>query len=519
MKKLLPITSVFVMVAFGNVFADTDVSYKPYNDPEWLNLLHYDGGVSLIDKDSDFFLSTTGYKNPEQEYKKTLDLLQDKSLVGDKSIQCAYPARTAFILKHEKIKLDRTKCPDYDTFNKSVPIDYIELGFAAENNKSPVSMMGHAFLVFYGETNNVPRRHIFAYSANITDVSITSLVVDGIFMGLNGAYVLKPYDTYSRFYLDHEQRSIWKFKLDLTPQQIANLKMHIWELKQHNIQYSLLFHNCNTATVGLLKVADTNLRPDDYGLFLTPVEYIQQISNAGHVIDITIDPTEQHGKIINKYGLNYILDANRPSKISLGYKHAKEFDGISVKFSPIYQDIHDVTDAYFDALESKMLDVQFDYLFGRGIVFNDITFLKLRSVTDTFLTHTPTKHVNFSLNNTPLNDSTKLYPVAEFGVGMGVHNDLFKFYVTPILGYQYRHKSIVYVMPEIGIISQIGNIGRIVLSYNPYINIIGDQNKYDCVTGHIGYKISKSFELYTSATYYYNFNHNYTIQVGIGKYF
>ena len=518
MKKLL-FVSVFAMLISLKAVAGADISYKPHEDVEWLNLLHYENGVSLIHKDSDFFLSDNGYKDPEQEYKKTLELLKDKSLSGDKSIQCAYPARTEFILKHEHITIHKEKCSEYETFNQNVPIDYVEIGFASENNKSPVSMMGHAFLVLTGTRNNIERRHVFAYSANITNVSMFSLVIDGLFMGLNGAYVLKPYRNYSQFYLQQEQRSIWKFKLDLNQQQIAKLKKHLWELKQHNIKYSLLFHNCNTATVSLLKVADSNLKPDDYGLFLTPVEYIQQISDSGRVSDVSFDPTKQSAKVVSKYGLNYVLNANKPTKISLGYKYTNKNKGLAFRLSPIYQDIYDVTNAYFDILESKMLDVQFDYLFNKGLVFNDIALIKLRSITDTLLTRSPTKHINLSFTNTPFNDTTKLYPVAELGLGFGLHNNLFKFYVTPILGYQYRNESVVYVKPEIGIISQIKDKARVVISYNPYLNIIGNQNKYDYIAGYIGYKVLKDLELYTETNYYYNFDNNYMLKFGVNKYF
>ena len=215
MKRLLLI-SVSVMILSFESFSDTVFPYQPYNDIVWLNLLHYVKSTSLINPKSDFFLSNQGYKNPKAEYETTLKLLQDNSLSGNKSIQCTYPARTEFILKHEhNIKLPKQKCDEYDEFNTNVPIDYIELGFAAENNKSPISMMGHAFLVLNGTKDNIEKKHIFAYSANISDISTLDLVFDGLLFGLNGAYVLKPYNTYATKYLQHEQRSIWKFRLDL----------------------------------------------------------------------------------------------------------------------------------------------------------------------------------------------------------------------------------------------------------------------------------------------------------------
>ena len=520
MRKVV-FVSVFATILSFESFASTDFLHQPYNDIEWLNLLHYENKVSLIDKNSDFFLSEQGYKNPQLEYEKTLELLNDKSLSGAKSIQCSYPARTEFILKHEPtIILSKEKCTEYNEFYTSVPIDYIEIGFAAENNKSPISMMGHTFLILNGYTQNkVEKKHIFAYSANLQGVSTFDLIFDGLFLGLNGAYVLKPYTTYSSRYIQQEQRSIWKFRVDLTSQQIEKIKKHLWELKQHNIKYSLVFHNCNIATISLLKVADKNLEPNSYGLFLTPVEYIQQVSDEQKITDIHIEPTETTKKIINSYGLNYVLNANKPSKLSIGYKHSNKQDGISIKFSPVYQDTYDVTNAYFDILESKMLDVQFDYLFNNKVIFNDITIIKLSSITDTILTNTPTKHINLSLSNTPLNTHTGLYPVVEFGLGAGVHTKLFKAYITPTIGYQYRNQNIVYMTPEIGLVSQIYDKSRIVFKYNPFLNILGKQNKYDSITGYIGYKPFDNMEFYTEYKQYYNFNHNYTLKFGINKYF
>lgn len=519
MKNLLFISVLVTIFSFKS-FAGTDFLYQPYNDIEWLNLLHYESGVSLIDKNSEFFLSEQGYKNPKIEYEKTLELLQDNSLSGNNSIQCSYPARTEFILKHEtNIKIKKEKCAEYNEFDNSVPIDYIEIGFASENNTSPISMMGHTFLVLNGNKQNVERKHIFAYSANLNNVSTFSLIFDGLFFGLNGAYVLKPYSAYSSKYINEENRSIWKFRLDLTQQQIQKLKKHLWELKQHNIKYSLVFHNCNIATISLLKVADKNLEPKSYGLFLTPVEYLQQVSDDEKITDVHIDPTATTKKIINKHGLNYILNANKPGKLSVAYKNTNKQDGVSIKFSTVYQDMYDVTNAYFDVLESKMLDVQFDYLFNNKLIFNDVTIVKLSSITDTIITKNPTKYFNLSFSNTPLNNHTGLYPVGELGFGFGIDTGLFKFYVTPIIGYQYRHENIVYVDPEIGLVSQIGNKSRFIIKYNPYLNIVGNQNKYDSITGYMGYKLFNNVDVYTEYKYYYNFDNNYVLKFGVSRYF
>ena len=69
MKKLLFI-SVFAMLVSVKAVAGTGISYNPYEDAEWLNLLHYENGVSLIHKNSDFFLSDKVIKTQNKNIKK-----------------------------------------------------------------------------------------------------------------------------------------------------------------------------------------------------------------------------------------------------------------------------------------------------------------------------------------------------------------------------------------------------------------------------------------------------------------
>lgn len=67
---------VFAFVIFPQLAkANADV-LPTYKQAEWLNLLHYKNGQSLVNKDSSFFVSKYGNKNPAAEYYTLLSKLK-----------------------------------------------------------------------------------------------------------------------------------------------------------------------------------------------------------------------------------------------------------------------------------------------------------------------------------------------------------------------------------------------------------------------------------------------------------
>lgn len=516
MKKLI---SVFAFIIYPlSIFANTDIFY-PYQDQQWLNLLHYKKSKSLINKNSSFFISKNGYKDPKSEYFATLEQLKNEISDGDNSIQCKYPARTEFIINNQpKLKIKKQICNKYQEFIKKVPIEFIEIGFASENNDTAASMMGHSFLIMTGTSNNIERKHIFGYSAVTDNINFFKFIYNGFFSGLDGFYALFPYEKYRKKYLLDDERSIWKFKLDLTKEQINKLKKHLWELKQHNIHYSLLFHNCNTATISLLKVINNSFDIDSIKPFTTPVEYLQYLSDNNKINSVSIEPTDSTRNIINNYGLNYILNAPKPARLSMAAYKNKNSSGINFNFSPTYQDIHDITNAYFNIMESKMLSITGRYS-DNNLILDSIDLLKTRSILDYSLTNKFSKHIKISLENNNRSDYTRLYPTAEFGIGIGLYTKIMNLYLIPIIKYKYENKNRLYLIPEIGSISQIKNKYKFIFSYAPEISLNGTFKNNSYLSGYIGYKFFKECELFINAKYYTSLKNNYEIVFGITSHF
>jgi hypothetical protein len=67
-----------------------------------------------------------------------------------------------------------------------------------------------------------------------------------------------PYYLKVREYSDLENRDIWEYELNLTPEEIDRLLMHAWELGPIHFDYYFFDENCAYHLLGLLEAA----RPD-----------------------------------------------------------------------------------------------------------------------------------------------------------------------------------------------------------------------------------------------------------------
>lgn len=507
--------SVFALTLIpGLLWANTDFVY-PEKNTEWLNLLHYSGSRSQIDKESDFFLSDTGYKNPKDEYIATIHAL----VAPNSTVHCRYPARANFIRKHNpQIKYSLSQCKEYRQFVDKVPVDSVSVVFAAENSQSPASMMGHSFLLLEGRTGQ-KAQHAFSYIAKVNDVNPIKYIVGGLFSGLDGFYQLTPYIKQKQEYLNTQQRSLWQFELSLSKEQKERLKQHVWELKDHEIEYSMLDHNCNDATIEVLKLAGAEF---DYKLikpFITPIEYLQYLDDKDLIAKTTLVSTDKKSTVVQKYGINDILDAPKPMRLSVSAVRQKKQSGIGFEFSPVYQDIRDVTYAYFDDIESKIMSISGRYMFANGVVVDGLDILSLKSVLDYNTEKSLSKLLKLSLDNNPLGNSTRFNPTAEFGLGVGWQNVYARFYVIPRVGYKYIEKNSVYMVPEVGLISRMFDDMKIIISYEPYISSVRKIMQYSNISGYISYRVAKNTEVFFDSAFYPRFDDGYSLKFGINTHF
>lgn len=490
-----------------------------YSSVEWKNLLHYNNDKSVINEESNFFLSSDGFRNPQAEYLATLKAMLADIKQGDNHAVCKYPARFDYILRNLKLKKRDIKlpiCNAYQEYQKKVPIDSVSVVFAAESNRSPSSMMGHSFLKLQGIDNSVTREHSFSYFAALNVENGLKFYVDVITTGIDGAYILSPYKNKVDEYLTGEKRSLWEFEINLTTEERERLKRHIWELRGHNIKYSLVSHNCNTAVISILKTASPEYKTSAIKPFTTPVEYLKELHNNQKIKKISIEPTDYIRKKINKEGAKNILLANNSSRVSFQYQSTSP-DYILFQLSPVYQDIKDINSAYYDELESKIGEIGLGYSLKKNKTFIDnIHILKMRSILDYSLEGGYSKHFKLSFENDLAKERTNLKPTAEFGLGWGISNRKLSAYFLPKLGYRYNQYGNIYLAPEIGLISKISENIKIVTTYETYVNSEGNNRgyngKYDF---YMGYKVTNNQDIFVNYKYYSGTDNHNNLSIGL----
>ena len=502
---------LFLILCLGHIFLICPVFayevYPAYKTSQWQNLLHYHNGQSVINKSSDFFLAKDGYKNPKAEYIATLKAFSDDDVSeADNHAICKYPARFDYVLKvngFKKTDFPNVKCLAYEEYEQKVPIDNVTMIFASENNVSPSSMMGHSFIKLSGKNENGLKEHSFSYFATVDVSSTLKFYADILTVGIDGAYVLSPYAKKRDEYMLKEKRSLWEFDLNLTAKEIAYLKKHLWELKGHNIKYSLISHNCNTAVISILKVAKHKFATDSIKPFVTPVEYVQELYNKELIKNISLEPTNYTKEKIKKYGVRNLLTANKSSRVEFGVR-VSNLPYTEIRLSPIYQDIKDINTAYFDETESKIGEVALAYSHNKKRAYiKSFDILKMRSIIDYGISQDYSKYFKLSFENNMSDMKTKLKPVFEFGLGYGVYGKQLVGYFLPKVGFRYDDYANLYIASEIGAVVKLSNKIKVITSYEQYFNAKSNNRgynaRYNCF---LGYELSPNLDLHAEYNRY-----------------
>lgn len=354
-------------------------------------------------------------------------------------------------------------------YESKVVFDSVSLVLAAENNASPSSMMGHSFLKISGGG----RIHAFGYYA-VLNGGVKSYA-DALFGTQKGVYALSPYASKAAEYLLSENRSLWEFELDLSDSEKSALKQEIGKMKGKEDTYSLISHNCSSAIERLLKATNPAFEFDRIKPFTTPVEYAQFLYKTGKIKSVSYirAPAQKEKSVKN------ILTATPPSRLAIDTGH--------IEFSPVYQDLRTVSDAYNTELETKMLSVRFDTKKGR---WDKLDLLKLFSVQKI------SKYFRIGWESGG---------VLEAGIGYGVTKNGFSAYVLPILG---ARDSAFFAGVKTGSVLRYTDKAKFIVSYETAT----DKTRF---TAYAGAKIYTNTEIYVQ----YGHSRSDKTVVGMAVYF
>ena len=270
-----------------------------HEDRYWRVLLHVRPGIagtrSLVD-DPRFFLSPSGKTDPAAELSATLDGLFDNT--ADPPYFCRFPARYAWLAR--SLEIDPTRiprpppCPEVDNILRTIDGQSVAMVFASGYVNSPASMFGHTFLRIDSRLKSPLLSFAINYAAR-TDPADGGLTftVKGMFGGYQGYYSVMPYYDKVREYSNIDQRDLWEYPLNLTPDEVRRLLLHLIDLKDISTDYFFLDENCSYELLFLVDAARPEARltetMDRY--WVIPMDTVRAVIGAGLVDNVVWRPS------------------------------------------------------------------------------------------------------------------------------------------------------------------------------------------------------------------------------------
>ena len=274
------------------------------NTPYWIALGHYEtaklgGWRSYVDDDA-FFLAEDGAHHPDQELKATVEALYAPASLGDKHAQCVFPARTRWLREQLDLKdLPQPDCQEFKTWYQSIDPHSAALIFPAAYLNSPSSMFGHTLLRIDQSSTRSDDTTLLSYAINFgayIEGSDNSILYawKGLMGGYPGLFALMPYQEKLSEYRSLENRDLWEYQLDLTPEETGRMVEHVWELKQIQFDYFFFDENCSYRLLELLQVARPSLDlTSQFPLTAIPTDTVKAVKQSGLVARETYRPSRE----------------------------------------------------------------------------------------------------------------------------------------------------------------------------------------------------------------------------------
>ena len=268
--------------------------------PLWLALLHVNRGATIHSRgesyvdDDNFFLHPDGATDALAELEKTVELTR----VPGAEARCRFPARYRYLAEQLDWPLEGafSHCGEYQEWFAQIPRQRLVLVFPASYLNSPSSMFGHTLLRLDGsdDPETVWPSWAVNFGAAVSGQENSILYVyRGLAGGYPGRFVIVPYATKIQEYSHMENRDMWEYTLDLEPEEIELLVMHLWELREVNFDYYFFDENCSFRLLELLDI----IRPgtsllDGFRLAEPPVNTVRALYEADLIEERVYRPSK-----------------------------------------------------------------------------------------------------------------------------------------------------------------------------------------------------------------------------------
>lgn len=490
-----------------------DISAASYNDlPEsfrtgWEALLHYNGAESVISGGSSFFLSPNGNTAPDLELESTMDFLEKNPKAW-----CVYPAR--YYLIYGSLPEDFSVCPDFYEYSRNIGIEKLSVVFASEDETSPISTMGHVFIVLEGKNSRgLTKRHNFGFVAD-TEGS-ASLFWNFLTGSIIGRYTLTPYDDTIYRYISEEHRTLWEYELNLGPDELRMLFLHLYELKTHKISYSFFTNNCATGLNRVIAAVKPEIAYSSATNIVTPVEYVKHINRQNLTSGIIIRPSETDKLYLEKELPLNPLKSPPTSRISAGYLYDSRYgSGMSFDFLPLYSDLHEDSSYTSKINQSQFLRISAE-IFPEHARITGLRIIDIHSLPN--INYEKFK-INFGLDlhSDVTGTGGKLYPDLHAGTGIAFSSYGFIPYIETDGGIHYEKGGAnFYASLTGGLMYRSGSFGRMTAYARSYAATENDYRGFKSAIALIYSKqLSENFWLKINGEHFFIKNSSNLTKIG-----
>ena len=241
-------------------------------DPLWLNLLQYDTSKAQPVSDilpGNFFLSSNGHRNPEAELLAFVDAAYEP-IPADPNTHaiCRFPARALFLERNLDVTdLPEIACPLFYNWSGQGRITDATLILASGSLGDPATFYGHILLKFTTNATFSGNAPLETGRGNLLDTSLNYgaifpegehaaiYVLKGLFGGYSSTYSSIEYYEQRSNYVQTQDRDLWEYRLNLSPDEIELLVANSWELYRQENKYYFLSKNCGYRFAELLAMA------------------------------------------------------------------------------------------------------------------------------------------------------------------------------------------------------------------------------------------------------------------------
>ena len=362
------------------------------SSPEWLAVVHYqeeDGGyVSTIDSDP-FFLSSEGKTNPQAELQATINLFEN---TDDTEKKCLFPARYKLLQKNGLVSKSYPKCKDLEQFYDDLRPAGVTLLFTDAYMNNPSSLFGHTLLRIDTARKGT---QLLAHGANygaFTAGQENSVLfaIWGLTGGYYGGFTVKPYYDIINTYNNIENRDIWEFNLDFTPQELDFFVAHLWEVGHSQTRYYFFTQNCSYMLMEVLDAVRPSMQlAKQFPVQTIPLDTIKAVlQRQGLVKDINYRPSRQ-AKIRHRYTM--MNDKQKEQYLEIIHEHEYDLNGLSEpEKADVLETAYQFVQYQYVAKNLELADYRkqsFKLLMARNKVSEQGSIAELDKGKEPYLTH------------------------------------------------------------------------------------------------------------------------------------